>query len=152
MSDPLREAAPQELSKLRLSVQKEVRTLLDDLAPERPTTARSAPPDPQADGLKVHRAPWRCVLQGAARAVSVSWFPGAPGDESLGELLVILWRGIVSLPGSARKEREVAEPLLTLLLHPFDRPSGEWEWRGDGKGSPFTTIGLAAHCRGMLVE
>lgn len=143
-------APPPPTQKLRAAIQREVTSLLDELAPERPTPKANAPIEP----VRRHRSPGRCVLQGTARAVSVSWFPGQPGDDSLGELLVIAWQGVVSLPGSAHRERAAAKALETVLLHPVAAASGSWEWQPEGEGASegFVVETLAAYCRGLLQE
>ncbi|HEU4566074.1 MAG TPA: hypothetical protein VFS05_15545 [Gemmatimonadaceae bacterium] len=144
-------APPPPTQKLRAAVQREVTSLLDELAPERPTPKANAPLEP----VRRHRSPGRCVLQGDGRAVSVSWFPGQPADDSLGELLIIAWQGVVSLPGSAHRERTAAKPLETVLLHPVASADGHWAWRPDGdarKGEGFVMETLAAYCRDLLQE
>ena len=138
---------PEHVLKRRAAVQRDVGRLLDDLAPERPPARHDAP----VPGLRYHRSPRRCILQATQRAVSVSWFPGQPGDDSLGELLIIAWRGTVSLPGSAQRAHE-AEPLETLLLHPVAIPAGGYQWQGlDGRPG-LGTDALAVHCRALLEE
>lgn len=133
--------------KRRAAVYRDVTRLLDDLAPERPPARHDAP----RVAVRCHRSPGRCILQGATRAVTVSWFPTLAGDASLGELVVIAWRGTVSLPGSAQRAPEAAEPTATLALEPALRSDGEWEWRTAGDVR-YTTTTLAAHCRELLEE
>jgi hypothetical protein len=138
---------PEHVLKRRAAVQRDVSRLLDDLAPERPPARHDAP----VPGVRAHRSPRRCILQSTQRAVTVSWFPGQPGDDSLGELLIIAWRGTVSHPGSAQRAHE-AEPLETLLLHPVSVPTGGYEWHGVDGRPGFATEALATHCRALLQE
>ena len=58
--------------------------------------------------LTPYRSPDRCIVQGADGAVSVSWFPAQFTDNSLGELQVIEWRGVVSVRGAARRREPSA--------------------------------------------
>ncbi|HEX5832035.1 MAG TPA: hypothetical protein VFY16_13725 [Gemmatimonadaceae bacterium] len=130
----------------RTAVQREVTRLLDELAPERPPARRDAP----APEVKLHRAPGRCILQAAATAVSVSWFPARRDEDTLGEMLVISWRGVVSVPGAARSTQAEPVPLDTLLLHPVESDDGAWQWRPEDGRPVLETSALACYCRGLL--
>jgi hypothetical protein len=134
--------------KRRASVQRDVARILDELAPERPPARHDAP----TPTIRRHRSPGRCILQGAWRAVSVSWFPGLAGDDSMGELVVIVWRGTVSLPGSANRARTAAEPMETLVLRPVGSASGAWAWHSQGDASQYAADAVAAHCLTLLGE
>lgn len=136
----------QHAAKQRTAVHHEVLRLLDALAPELP------PPRREADnaGVRAYRWPGRCILQGESHAVSVSWFPGGRDDDSLGEMMVIAWRGVVSLPGSARRAPDQAEALTSLLLHPEEVEGGTWEWKADEGAAAFGTPALAQYCREQL--
>lgn len=133
-------------AKQRTAVQHEVLRLLDALAPELP------PPRREADtaGVRAYRWPGRCILQGESRAVSVSWFPGGRDDDSLGEMMVISWKGVVSLPGSARRAPDEAVELTSLLLRPMESDAGGWEWRCEEGAAIYETTALAAYCRGQV--
>ena len=140
-------ASRQQTTKQRAAVQREVLRLLDDLAPERPPPRHDAP----ASGVRAYRWPGRCILQGEGHAISVSWFPGGLDDGSLGEMLVIAWDGVVSLPGSGRRTAERAEAVQSLLLHPEETPAGAWSWRAEKNDTPaFGTSELASFCREQL--
>lgn len=140
-------ATLQRTVKQRAAVQREVGRLLDALAPERPP-ARHEDPVPE---VKLHRAPGRCILQANSRAVSVSWFPARPDAESLGEVVVISWRGTVSHPGGTRRAAEGAEPLDTMSLEPIESAGGGWEWQSD-RGTSLGTEALADYCRELLAD
>src|SRR5881275_3137202 len=91
-------AAPPS-QKTRNDVKRAVDRLLDALAPERVVSRAARIPVP----VERHRTPRGCVLQAAAAAVSVTWFPEAVTDMAFGELQVTAWRGVVSRPGSAHR-------------------------------------------------
>lgn len=118
--------------------------LLDELAPERVLTRGERIRLP----VEQHRTPAGCVLQAATAAVSVSWFPEATADASLGELRIIVWRGTVSRRGS---KRESATMVKEVVLHPSDRPSDETRWRATD-GSEYDTASLAAYCIALLED
>jgi len=103
--------------KARAGVQRAVDRLLDTLAPERTVIRAARPPQP----VERHRTPRACILQSAAAAVSVSWFPDAASDAAFGELQVLVWRGVVSRPGSARRAPGGATIVRSLVLYCDDR-------------------------------
>ena len=150
MDDPSNPAArpwtASPSAKEKNAVQRAVTALLDELAPER------APQ--RAERLRVpierHRTPTGCVLQAATAAVSLSWFADAATEAALGELHVIVWRGIVSRRGSQRRP-ERAAVVRELVLHPIERPSNDCVWRATN-GTEYDTAGLAAHCMALLEE
>ena len=131
-------------AKTRNAVQRSVTALLDELAPERVLTRGERIRLP----VEQHRTPAGCVLQAASAAVSVSWFPEATADASLGELRIIVWRGTVSRRGS---KRESATMVKEVVLHPSDRPSDETRWRATD-GSEYDTASLAAYCIALLED
>ena len=129
-------------TKQRTAIQKEVTRLVDELAPVR------APARPGAvlPAVQCHRLPRGCVLQGATRAVSVSWFPASPSESTLGELQLVTWKGTVSLPGSASR-RSGATTTEEMVLAPVEI-GGTWHWQGSGMD--LTTDALVARCRELL--
>jgi len=133
--------------KQRTGVQHAVGRLLDALAPERPP-ARGAE---HAATLQRLRSPRGCILQAATRAVSVSWFPSSSTETTLGELQVITWQGVVSRPGSARREAGGAVSLSQTILQPVATPPDGWEWR-DADDTTYDTAALVARCLAMLDE
>ena len=139
-------ATRQHATKQRAAVQREVLRLLDDLAPERPPPRHEAP----TAAVRAYRWPGRCILQGDGHAISVSWFPGGADDGTLGEVMVIAWDGVVSLPGSGRRAVEQAQAVRSLLLHPEETPAGGWEWRSEQEATAFGTAALASFCREQL--
>lgn len=138
--------APSPSAKAKNAVQRAVTALLDELAPERVLTRGEQIRAP----IEQHRTPTGCVLQAATAAVSVSWFADAGADAPLGELHVVVWRGIVSRRGSPARP-EGATIVRELVLHPIARPSDDCLWRATN-GTEYDTAALAAHCVGLLEE
>jgi hypothetical protein len=139
-----RPAAP--TAKEKNAVQRAVVALLDELAPERVLK--------RADRLPLeieqHRTPTGCVLQAASAAISVSWFAEATNDAVLGELHVVVWRGVVSRRGSPQRP-DGAAVTGELVLRPVERPSDDCVWRA-ADGTTYDTSALAARCLAMLEE
>lgn len=133
--------------KQRTGVQHAVARLLDALAPERPPARGAEHPST----LQRLRSPRGCILQAPTRAVSVSWFPSASTDTTLGELQVINWQGVVSRPGSARREAGGAVSVWQTVLQPVATSADSWEWR-DADETTYDTAALVARCHEMLEE
>ncbi|MGZ8411896.1 MAG: hypothetical protein ACXW05_04130, partial [Gemmatirosa sp.] len=137
-------AAPPS-QKTRNNVKRAVDRLLDALAPER--VVKRAPRIPVP--VERHRTPRGCVLQAAAAAVSVTWFPDAATDMAFGELQVTAWQGVVSRPGSAHREPEGATVTSETTLVPVAGGPDGWAWRAAG-GTVYDTEALVAHCAALL--
>jgi hypothetical protein len=129
----------------RTAVQNAVTRVFDALAPER-APARAAGP---AGGVLRYRSPRGCVLQGNAGAVSVSWFPATGSDAQLGELQVIAWDGVVSLPGAARRANGGARARAEVLFRPLERAPDAWSWR-TADGAVLDADAVVAHCLDLL--
>lgn len=128
-------------------MQRAVTALLDELAPERVVKrVEQRLPVP----VEQHRTPSGCVLQAATAAVSVSWFPDTSNDAALGELHVLVWRGVVTRRG-APPTREGATIVRELVLRPIARPSDDCVWRA-ADGTMYDTHALAARCLALLEE
>ena len=140
---PGRPPAP-PTAKERGGVQRAVDRLLDELAPERAAGRGVGPPV----AVERHRTPRGCILQSATAAASVSWFADAVGDASFGELQLVVWRGVVSRPGSAHRV-EGATVAWERVLRPVERSPGDWVWRAED-GSLHDTEALVAECLAML--
>jgi hypothetical protein len=131
-------------AKTHAAVQKAVTALLDELAPERVLKRIEGLPGP----VEQHRTPSGCVLQAASAALTVSWFRGA--DETLGELHVIVWKGVVARRGSRGRSQGatiIAEHVLLPLLSAPD----QCLWSGTD-GTRYDTPVLAAKCVALLQE
>lgn len=131
-------------AKERNAVEQEVGRLLDVLAPERAAHRVGT----KTNEVERHRMPRGCVLQTAAGAVTVSWFPDSAQGADLGELQVVAWRGTVSRPGSSRRASG-AQVEEQMVLRPAERPMGGMVWRATD-GTSFSTESLAAHCATLL--
>lgn len=149
MSDP---SKPQSAwtnaptAKERNALQREVVALLDELAPEK-VLSRG---EPLRLPIEQHRTPEGCILQAPTAALSVSWFAGGGGERKLGELRIIVWRGMVSRRGSpARRER--ATVVRELVFHPIERPATDKVWH-DASGAEYDTPSLATMCLALLKE
>lgn len=131
--------------KQRTAVQHAVCRLLDDLAPERAPPRAGAP----QTGVQRHRSPRGCILQGAAGAVTVSWFPAAGTEAQFGELQIRAWRGVVTRPGSARRAGDAAVVVQELALHPVQVSPDVWGWLA-ADDTAYDDLTLAARCRALL--
>jgi hypothetical protein len=145
-SPPYRERNTPVTTKQKAAVQRAVKALLDVLAPERTTTR--VPREPAR--IEQHRTPNGCVLQAPTAALSVSWFPEGSDIEVLGELQIVLWRGVASRRGSAPRP-EGAVVVRELNVRPVENPSDALLWRTDD-GDTYDTEGLAAFCLALLEE
>jgi hypothetical protein len=130
--------------KERNAVQRSVDRLLDELAPDKALRRGESPPA----AVEAHRTPSGCVLQGSAAALSVSWFADASEDLTLGELQVVLWRGVVARRGIARPAKGAVVE-LELVLRPVEVGPDLMVWRASD-GTEFDSGSLAAHCLALL--
>lgn len=137
-------AASSATAKSRTAAQRAAIALLDALAPERAVTRG----EPAPSRLERHRLPAGCVLQAPGAAVSVSWFPAETGDAPLGELHVVIWRGVVTRRGSAAR-RGHATVVGDLVLRPVEAPADSRVWCA-ADGTRYDTPMLAAHCLALL--
>jgi hypothetical protein len=150
MTDPTnpvpssRSASPS--ARAKNAVQRSVTALLDELAPERVLKRVKQLPG----SVEQHRTPTGCVLQAAAAAISVSWFAGAGNDAALGELHVVVWRGIVTRRGASRS-RKGATIVGEIVLRPIEPPADDCLWQTID-GTQYDTASLAAKCLALLDE
>jgi hypothetical protein len=133
-------------AKQRTAVRHAVDRLLDDLAPS-PRVGRVV--DRQPTAVQRYRSPNGCILQAAAGAVSVSWFPALGTEAAFGELQVIAWRGVVSRPGSARREVGGAVTVRQEVLRPVEVAPDAWAWRA-ADNAVYDAVTLAARCHALL--
>jgi hypothetical protein len=134
-------------SRQKMGAQQAAARVLDALAPERPPARRD---EATATVLRV-RSPRGCVLQGAERAVSVSWFPPLASDATLGEMQVIGWRGVVSRPGGGRQAPGSAEAVSREVLVPVESDSDAWLWRTED-GRTYDVAALTERCHQFLSD
>lgn len=128
-------------------MQRAVTNLLDTLAPERATTRTERTPVP----IERYRTPSGCVLQGATAALSVSWFPGAASDMALGELHMVLWRGVVTRRGGT-VPKESASVIRELTFRPVENSPETPGWRDETDGKVYDLQGLAERGLALLNE
>ena len=133
-------------AKERSAAERSVNALLNSLAPEK--TMKRAEPLPVR--VEQHRTPSGCVLQAPAAALSVSWFASSSDDSGLGELQVVVWRGVVSRRGSPQKP-DAAAVVREVVLRPMERSLDDCVWRADD-GSTYDTDRLVARCLALLEE
>lgn len=143
-SGPPRSSAPTH--KAKNAVQRSVTALLDELAPERVLRRIDQLPGP----VEQHRSPTGCVLQAADCAVSVSWFPEESKVSSLGELHIIVWRGVVARRGATRGKKG-ATIISEYVLHPIEPPEEDCLWKA-AEGGQYDTASLSARCLKLLQE
>jgi hypothetical protein len=127
-------------------VQRAVTALLDQLAPEKVLKRGDA----LSLDVEQHRTPNGCVLQAPTAAVSVSWFSKTGKDTPLGELHVVVWKGVVSRRGRAANP-EGAKVVKELVLRPIEGPTDDNVWRAID-GTEFDTDALAARVIELLEE
>jgi hypothetical protein len=131
-------------AKEKSAVQRSVTKLLDALAPEK-SVKRSDEPRAR---VEQHRTPAGCVLQAKTAAVSVSWFADRR-EQTLGELHVNLWNGVVSRGGSSHRKPEKATVVKELVLKPRESLTEACVWRAED-GREFDTASLEAYCVALL--
>ncbi len=129
-------------AKTKNAVQRSVTALLNQLAPEREVKRAS----PTASRIETHRMPSGCVLQAASAAVSVSWFVTRDGHAALGELQIIVWRGIVSQRGANQKGATIVSELIFIPVTPSE---GACVWKS-ADGSQCDSSSVAATCMALL--
>lgn len=131
-------------AKEKSAVQRSVTALLDALAPEKVVKRGDTIHGP----IEQHRTPVGCVLQAENAALSVSWFVDTR-SESLGELHVNVWRGVVSRGGSSHRKPAKASIVSENVLRPVTSSTEGALWRADD-GTEFDTPSLAARCIVLL--
>jgi hypothetical protein len=140
-------AADGPSTKQRMGAQRAVSRLLEVLAPEMPLARREVPVTAGVQCLRTARG---CILQGVEGAVSVSWFPSAGSEPSLGELQVTLWHGTLHRPGASTRGPAGAVTVREAIFFPIEREDG-WRWRTTD-GTMLDTDALAMQCRALLGE
>ncbi len=83
-------------AKQKNAASRNVSLLLDALAPQQ-AVRRAEPPKLR---IERYRTPEGAVLQAAHAALTLSWFPEATEASALGELRILVWKGIVARRGT----------------------------------------------------
>lgn len=130
--------------KEKSAVQRSVSALLSTLAPER-VVKRG---DDVRQRIEQHRTPRGCVLQAVRAALSVSWFSDNRVD-SLGELHVSVWDGVVSRGGASYRKAAHATLVSQRIMYPIEATADGSTWR-DENGKLFDTAGLVELCHSLL--
>ena len=102
----------------------------------------------------VRQAPDRCIVQLGPVALTIGWLRGAMESVADGELLVIVWRGMVAPPSHYTPERahggaglNVATSLWEQVLLPAGQSEAEWNWRSAKSDcEQCDSIALAERC------
>jgi hypothetical protein len=108
-----------------------------------------------ADKPTARRSPKRCVIQVGPVALSITWLPSVGGDIATGELLVVVWHGILGPRPDYHFERvssgpppSAAREVWQRVLHPGVVGADSWRWLEDGQEAAHGQTGaqLAARC------
>ena len=137
-----RQTAP--TTKEKTAVHRAVNKLLDGLAPER--TIKRGEDAPVR--VEQHRTPGGCVLQARNAALSVSWFDDRR-NQTLGELHINVWQGIVSRGGASYRKPEQAVVVQGLVLRPAGGDANSPLWHTED-GVEFDNSALQSHCLALL--
>lgn len=112
----------------------------------------------QADGIEekavVRRSPGRLIVQLGPVALTIAWLRSTPDVVEEGELLAIVWRGLVAPPGTLRPEQQSAwraagkcTQLWEEALSPVADDEASWVWQlASESGASFTSSDVASRC------
>lgn len=142
---------PQQRAAARRELERLLDKLVVDIKHRIPGPGAAA--EPAESALVPYRSPDRCVVQGADRAVSVSWFPAQFTDISLGELQVIEWRGVVAVRGAARRRESAAATIVRADVYRQVPTAEGWGWQPSASDDAIvlSTEDLAAACLAPLL-
>jgi hypothetical protein len=132
-------------AKDKSAVQRSVTQLLDTLAPHRVVKRRDEAPSP----IEQYRTPDGCILQARDAALSVTWFADNRAQDTIGELQISVWSGVVSRGGSSYRRPAKATVVVEQTARPQQPSLDGAMWRSDD-GLEFDTASLAAHCMDLL--
>jgi hypothetical protein len=129
-------------SKFAGGIDRELRTLVTNLEDG---VARLIAVYPDA-GVTVCKVPDRLILQAGDVGVSISLFRSRVGMEAGAEVIVSLWEGKVTIPGSAprgvRRARQVSVQQFRIAIC----QEALWYWSEDVTSATMTSQDLAAVC------
>ena len=132
----------------RSAVSREIDHLMQQLARGFSEVAAALP----ERGLTIQRAPHRSILQARERAVTVSWFPASYPEQSLGELHVLVWVGVVSVPGGTQRARGGASIVESSVFHLVWSDGAAPRWQLEEDGASWSTESLAERCLARLEQ
>jgi len=144
---------PQQRAAARRELERLLDKLVTDIKHRIPMPGALSTGEAPESALVPYRSPDRCVVQGAAGAVSVSWFPAQFTDVSLGELQVIEWQGVVAVRGAVRRRETAAARIVRADVYRQVQTSDGWGWQpSTSDDAPvLSTEELAARCLGPLL-
>jgi hypothetical protein len=139
----------QSTSKLLGSIDREVRSLsvsLDECA------ARLSVSYPGTE-LTVRRVPERVVLQAGDIGVTISFFRSRAGADASAEVVLAIWHGEVTFPGSAPRGGHGATQLSTQQFRIVaSDDDASWVWMDEASSVVMTSRTLAATCIEAMAE
>lgn len=112
-----------------------------------------------ADKPAARRSPGRCAVQVGPVALSFAWLPAPQQDISAGELLVIVWHGVVGPRRDLQLDRKAKAPvprsavqLWEGVFHAGILGADSWRWcaRDVLPEGGHNTATLAAHAVNQL--
>lgn len=106
------------------------------------------------DKAVVRQAPDRCIVQLGPVALTLAWLRGAMESIADGELLVIVWRGMVAPAMHYQPERaqsgaglHAATSLWEQVFVPAGQSEADWNWRvAKSDSDRCSSTELAARC------
>ncbi len=117
-----------------------------------PASSRGSTPR-EVGAPDVQLSPDRCVVQYGPVALTVGWLRRPPDTPDVGELLVMIWRGVIARRGAFRDpERGVAttRTATVLMERSFVAAAADessWMWHAAPKsGDGFASPALAQWC------
>ncbi|HET7585006.1 MAG TPA: hypothetical protein VFK13_08865 [Gemmatimonadaceae bacterium] len=109
-----------------------------------------------ADKPDIRLSPSRCIVQLGPVALTVTWLRQTLDSVADGELLVMVWRGLVAPHRQHTPERVSARPATTATVlweHVFSAAADDeesWRWQASSEGEEFTSSALAGRCVARL--
>ena len=102
----------------------------------------------------VRQSPGRCIVQLGPVAITAAWICGGQASIDEGELLVIVWRGIVAPPvehdterGPLQRPRSSATVLWERAFRPVASSEATWIWQSDEtEVGGYASVDLANYC------
>jgi hypothetical protein len=102
----------------------------------------------------VRQSPERCIVQLGPVALTIAWLQGAHDSVATGELLVIVWRGVVAPVTRFEPERPTKGPapggataLWEQVLTAVADSETTWVWQPNGVDAGWcSSTDLAARC------
>jgi hypothetical protein len=135
-------------SRLTGSIDREVRTLVTTLDE---CTARLMGVYPDA-GMTIRKVPDRLVLQAGNVGVTVSLFRSRAGMEASVEVIIAVWQGEVTMPGSSPRGGHRAKQLSAQQFRIMACGETEWLWSDEATTTTMTSRDLAAACIETMAE